>query len=229
MIKHYIKIAIRNLVKQKGLAFINLAGLSIGLACFILFLLYTINEFSFDRFHANAANIFRIYRWTGAMNGEEAHRDSYMPMPMGPAMKQEFPDVENYVRIKEAWGKNFIKAEGKTSREEVVYADPQVMDVFSFKLKAGDLKNPLGDPHNVVLTEETVKRLFGQTNPIGKRLEIKVDDIFEPFVVSAIAENLPVNSSIQFKLLGSFHYFENSEGGKWAKDSWTRSGFQTYV
>ncbi|HVG40354.1 MAG TPA: FtsX-like permease family protein, partial [Chitinophagaceae bacterium] len=138
-------------------------------------------------------------------------------------------DVENYVRIKESWGKNFIKAEGKTSREEVVYADPQVIDVFSFKLKAGNLKNPLGNPHNIVLTEETAKRLFGQTNPIGKRLEIKVDDTFEPFVVSAIAENLPVNSSIQFKILGSFHYFENSEGGKWAKDSWTRSGFQTYV
>ena len=94
MFKHYFKVALRNLAKQKGLTLINIAGLSIGLACFSLFLLYAINEFSFDRFHKNANNIFRVYRWTEAWHGESENGSPYMPMPLGPAMKQEFPDVK---------------------------------------------------------------------------------------------------------------------------------------
>src|SRR6185295_13516603 len=98
MIKHYFKIAFRNLRQRKGLAFINIIGLSVGLACFSLFLLYAVNEFSFDRFHKNAKNIYRVYRWTEAMQGEQAIGDVYLPMPLAPAMKEDLPDVQNYVR-----------------------------------------------------------------------------------------------------------------------------------
>src|SRR6185295_5871592 len=98
MLKHYLKIALRNLSRQKGLTLINILGLSIGLACFILFLLYAVNEFTFDRFHANGANIFRVYRWSEASNSEPAGGSPYMPIPLGPAMKEEFPDVVRYVR-----------------------------------------------------------------------------------------------------------------------------------
>ncbi|MBS1974944.1 MAG: ABC transporter permease, partial [Bacteroidetes bacterium] len=77
MIKHFFKTALRNLAKQKSLTLINIAGLSIGLACFSLFLLYAINEFSFDRFHKKASNIYRVYRWTEAMEGEDARGSSY--------------------------------------------------------------------------------------------------------------------------------------------------------
>ena len=113
MLKHYFKIAIRNLGRQKGLSFINIFGLSIGLACFSLFLLYAVNEFNFDRFHKNANNIYRVYRWTEAMNGEEARGDVYMPSPLGAAMKADLPDVKEYVRLSEAWGESFIKIDGK--------------------------------------------------------------------------------------------------------------------
>ena len=96
---HYIKIALRNLATQKTLAFINVAGLSIGLACFSLFLLYSVNELSFDRFHKNADNIYRVYEWTEGRPGTDAHGDAGLYMPLGPAMKHDFPDVENYVRF----------------------------------------------------------------------------------------------------------------------------------
>jgi len=85
MIKHYFNIAVRNLFKQKALSFINVFGLSVGLACFILFLLFAVNEFSFDRFHKNADNIYRVYRWTIAMNGQQPEGDPYLPAPLGPA------------------------------------------------------------------------------------------------------------------------------------------------
>ena len=95
MIKHYFKIAIRNLGKQKGLSFINVFGLSVGLACFSLFLLYAVNEFSFDRFHKNAKNIYRVYYHRDAVNGEDARSSSYLPIPLGPAMKENLPEGEN--------------------------------------------------------------------------------------------------------------------------------------
>ena len=82
MIKHYFKIALRNLGRQKILSFINISGLSIGLACFSLFLLYAVNEFNFDRFNKNADDIYRVYRWSEAMNGQDAIGDVYMPSPL---------------------------------------------------------------------------------------------------------------------------------------------------
>src|SRR4051812_49104232 len=106
MLKHYIKIAFRNLSNQKGLAFINVFGLSVGLACFSLFLLYAVNEFSFDRFHKNGNNIYRVYTLQAPMNGDESRGSSYMPMPLGPAMKQDLPEVKNYVRIRDGWGED---------------------------------------------------------------------------------------------------------------------------
>src|SRR5688572_16063219 len=99
MIKHHIKIALRSLRRQKVLSFINVLGLSMGLACFILFLLYAVNEFSYDRFHKQADNIYRVYRWSEAMNGNDASGDVYLPMPLGPAFKQDLPDVKEFVRL----------------------------------------------------------------------------------------------------------------------------------
>lgn len=87
MIKHYLKIAFRSLRQQKVLTLINILGLSTGIACFTLFLLYAVNEFSYDSFHSNASNIHRVYLWVAAKPGEDAHGDVYQPMPLGPAIK----------------------------------------------------------------------------------------------------------------------------------------------
>src|SRR5215510_5873498 len=116
MIKHYFKIAVRNLGRQKVLSFINIAGLSIGLACFALFLLYAVNEFGFDRFHKNAGNIYRMYRWVEPVRGEEARGTSYMAIPLGPALKQDFPEVENYVRVRDSWDEKFVRIDNKVIR-----------------------------------------------------------------------------------------------------------------
>src|SRR4051812_21081521 len=138
MLKHYFKIALRNLRRQKVLALINILGLSVGLGCFSLFLLYAVNEFSFDRFHKNAKNIYRVYRWTEAMQGEKASGDIYLPMPLGPAIRQDIPDVENYVRLQEAWGESYVKVDNTVSRIRISYADPQIFSVFSFPLRSGN-------------------------------------------------------------------------------------------
>lgn len=228
MFRNYFKIAVRSILKQKGLSFINLFGLSVGIACFSMFLLYAINEFTFDSFHKKAKNIFRVYQWTEAKGNEEAQGMSYHPMPLGPALKEEFPDIIQSVRIKESWGPSFIKSGDVVSREDVTFADASFFNVFSFKLKSGDASTVLHDAHSIVLTEETAKKLFGKGNPVGKTIEIKVFDRFDPFIISGIAENIPSNSSLQFKILGNFDYLNETATGK-RMNSWHAISFQTYV
>lgn len=229
MFKHHIKIALRNMTKQKALTFINVFGLSAGLACFSLFLLYAVNEFSFDRFHANADNIYRVVRWSEGMNDMPQGGDSYMPMPLGPAMKNDLPGVKNFVRIKESWGESFIKVNNEISKLDVTYADPQFFSVFSFKLLHGDTATALKDMKSVVVTEDAAMKLFGGTNVVGRTIEVKSDSAFEPFVVTAVAENCPANSSINFEILANWSYLETTKSGKRSIDNWQRSGYQTYV
>ncbi len=229
MIKHYIKIAVRNLGRQKILTLINIMGLSLGLACFALFLLYAVNEFSFDRFHKNAKNIYRVYRWSEAMNGQEAGGDVYMPSPLGPALKQDFPDIVNYVRLRDGWGKSFVKVDDKVMRMEVSYTDPQFFKVFSFPLIYGNLKEALQGLQNIVLTKAKAKELFGTDNVTGRTIEIKIDDAFVPFTVSAVTENIPANSSIRFELLGNFRFMETLSSAKRGINNWNRSSYITYV
>src|SRR5688572_13341662 len=154
MIKHHFKIALRSLRRQKVLSFINVLGLSLGLACFILFLLYSVNEFSYDRFHKQADDIYRVYRWTEPMNGEDAEGDVYLPMPLGPALKQDFPDVQEYVRMQEAWGESYVRIDGQVSRVRFSMADPQFFSVFDFKFKSGNPRTAINGLHDVVLTEK---------------------------------------------------------------------------
>ena len=154
MIRHYIKIGLRSLSRQKGLSFINIAGLSIGLACFALFLLYAVNELSFDRMHTNASSIYRVYDWW-AFQGKEP-RSGIEPSsatPIGPAMKQDLPEVQEFVRIQHA-GNRLARIEGKMQNVRMGFADPQLFTVFTFPVLYGNASTALKDPRNVVLTKD---------------------------------------------------------------------------
>lgn len=229
MIKHYFKIALRNLGRQKILSFINISGLSIGLACFSLFLLYAVNELNYDRFHAKANNIYRVYRHIVAMNGEDPSSDPSLPSPLGQAMKNDLADVKNFVRFRDGWGESFIKVDGEVRRMAVSYADNSFFSMFTFPLKYGTPENALKGLQNVVITREKAVELFGTDNVMNRVIEIKIDETFVPFVVSAIAENIPPNSSISFDLLGSFDFMETTNSGKRGVNNWRRSSYQTFV
>src|SRR4029078_6419140 len=120
---------------------------SIGLACFILFLLYSVNEFTYDRFHADGQNIFRVYRWSQGNKDEAASGSPYMPIPLGPAMKAELPGVQQYVRIAEGWSDDFTKVNGAVVPISITYADASIFKTFSFKSREGNLFSSLDDPH----------------------------------------------------------------------------------
>jgi putative ABC transport system permease protein len=229
MISSYIKVAWRSMARHKTLTAINVLGLSVGIACFTLFMLNAVNEFSFDRQHANADRLFRVYRWTEASKGGSGESDPYLPMPLGPALKKDLADVEEFVRFQDPWVEDFVRADGPVTQMGVTYADARVFDVFSFPLKYGDPKTALAELGSVVLTERAASRLFGPANPVGRRLEIKLGDAFEPFMVTAVAENPPENSSFRFDSLASFEFLAGTADGRQARDDWFHSAFQTYV
>jgi putative ABC transport system permease protein len=232
MILHYAKIALRNLSRQKILAFINVFGLSVGIACFSLFLLYAVNEFSYDQFHKNGNSIYRVIDWSAGDKDREPGGDASSYTPVGPAMKQDLPDVVNFVRVMNG-REHFVKLDGKVSSSGLSFADPQLLNVFSFKLIAGNAADALKEPHNVILTRDKALQLFGSTDVVGKRIDIKMDDQqdqFEAFKVGGVAENIPTTSTIQFDLLGNFDYVLGTEDGKESANNWHMTlGTNTYV
>ncbi len=229
MFKNYFKTALRNLAKQKGLAFINIFGLSVGLACFSLFMLYAVNELSFDRFHKNANNIYRVFLQIQGINGGDAHYGTYHPMPLGPALKKDLPDVKNYVRMR-GGGESPVRIKNDDIRRlNVSYADPDFFSVFTFNFIYGNPSAALQNQQNIVLTKSKAEELFGRTNVIGQTLEIKVDDQFLPFTITAVTEDIPANSSIRFDLLGSFHFLETTKFGQSSINNWQTSAYITYV
>lgn len=230
MFKNYFKIAWRNIIKQKTLSFINIIGLSIGIACFTLFLLYTVNEFSFDKFNKNSPNLFRVFLKAQGENGKGYNYATYHPMPLGPAIKQDMPDVEKFARIREAWGESFVRLDNNdVRREKVSFADASIFSMFSFKFIYGNPQTALQEIHSIVLTENKAKEFFGTANALGRAIEIKFDDRFQPFTVSAVTENIPPNSSVTFDLIGGFNFLETTEYGKGSNSNWHRSSLQTFV
>ncbi len=217
MFKNYFKTAIRNLQKQKIFAFINVSGLSLGIACFSLLALYAFNEFNFDKFNKNAANIYRPYVWYDAMNGQPAqgYMDYCGPTKatLGEAMKQDFPNIVHYVRIQLPYDESLLRANSKGLRARVTYADASLFSVFSFPLKYGNATSALHNLNDVVLTESKAKEIFGTGDVVGRTIEIKIGATFQPFTISAVSKDIPDNSTIQFDILGNFLYAEKYVNG----------------
>ncbi|HEY2727913.1 MAG TPA: ABC transporter permease, partial [Parafilimonas sp.] len=217
MFKNYFKIAWRNFQQQKIFSFINISGLSIGIACFCLLTLYAYNELSFDKFNKNANNIYRPYVWFSGTN--EYPAEGYMDYSgatsatLGEAMKKNFPDVVNYVRFQLPYDESLLRIGDKGFRSNVTYADPSIFSVFSFPLKYGNINTALSNLNDIVLTESKAKEIFGSDNVIGKAIEIKIGRSFQPFVVSAVAKDIPSNSTVHFNVLGNFLYAEKYVNG----------------
>jgi putative ABC transport system permease protein len=239
MIKNYLKIALRNLQKQKVLAFINIFGLSVGIACFSLLLLFIINEFSFDKFHKNAPNIYRVYAlWDQTGFGNISNSQSTIVYTdysgltrktLGEAMKEDIPDLVNYVRLRLPWGENLIRTNNKVLRAELGFTDRSFFSIFNFPLKYGSITNVLHDMNDIVLTESRARQLFGGDDVVGKTVEIQIGTAFKPFRISAVAKDIPANSSVRFDVLGSFAFAQANNNNFIIGNNWHPTVDQTYV
>lgn len=236
MLKNYFKITLRNLQKQKIFASINIVGLSIGLACFGLLLLFVINEFSFDKFHKNASVIFRPYvknnTSTGSSDFDNTDYLNYSgpkPMQLGEAMTKYLPDVIDYVRVQLPWGENLIRVGNNVHRSEVTYADPSFFSIFTFPLKSGSAYDALHNLNDIVLTESVAQEFFGNDNVIGKTIEISIGGTFQPFKVTAVAKDVPANSSVRFAVLGNFQFAQNNTSNFYIGSNWHPIARETFV
>ena len=211
MLQNYFKIAIRNLQRNKVFSLINIAGLSIGLACCMLIVLYTKDEISYDRFHKNVNQIYRITSTETAPDGK-VQKFGITGMMPGPAFKAQLPEIENYVRLQ---GESYnIKKGNDILVQDALKVDSSFFSIFTFDFIEGSPKTALKDPQSVVISEEVAEKYFGKESALGKTLSINYEDKFQPFTVAGVTKKSPQNSSIKIDLLIPFHR-EKSHDDQW--------------
>jgi len=202
MFKNYFKIALRNLQRNKVYSFINIAGLSLGLAAAMLIILYVKDEVSYDRFQKNIGNIYRITFTMLNKDGGIEHRDGISGYYQGPKFTENVPGIRSFVRIQS--GGVDIKKGTDVNSEDMLKVDSSFFSVFSFPLLSGNPKTCLANPYSIVISEDEAKKQFGTTDAVGKTMMIRNDSTFVPYSVTAVAKRCPQNSSIKFDILLPF-------------------------
>ena len=187
MLKNYLKIAIRNLTRNAVFSVINIAGLSLGLTCCMLIVLYTKDEISFDRFQKNKERLYRIQATISDQN--ETRTIGSTNAIHGPAFKEEIPEIEEVIRVQSS---SFVSKRGSDLlNENILFADDNFFTVFSLPLISGDPETVLSDVHSIVISENVARKYFNTTDAVGNTLNLKIDQKFEPFIVSGVAKNCP--------------------------------------
>ncbi len=222
MFSNYLKIAWRNLLKNKTFSLINIIGLASGLACFILITLYITDELSYDRYHEKADRIYRInsdIRFGGTALNMAVSAD-----PMGATLKKDYPQVEQFTRIYGSEGSKLFKKDNVFITEErVVYADSTLFDVFTFPAIAGNPKTALNEPNTVVVTESTAKKYFGSVEvALGKTMECN-DERNKLYKVTAVIKDIPKNSHFIFDL------FLSMDNVDYNFNNFLSHNFHTYI
>ncbi|MEO9806142.1 MAG: ABC transporter permease [Reichenbachiella sp.] len=220
MLKNFYLTAIRNLLKHKSYFLINIGGLAIGIASFIFISLYIINELSYDRFHSESHNIYRVHVH-GQMMGQSMDMAA-TASPMAQALLNEYPEVTKVTRIKESGAWFIGRGEKKFNEDGVLFADSSFFDVFDFKLLSGDQRTALIKPRSVVLTESYAKKYFGDEDPLGQKLTVEQDTIF--YTVTGVMEDVPDHSHMQFDMMGSMSTYRH-----WNNNQWVSHNHYTYI
>ncbi|NOR12092.1 MAG: FtsX-like permease family protein [Candidatus Aminicenantes bacterium] len=228
MLRNYLKTTFRNLKRQKTQSTINILGLAIGLTCCILILLFVRDELSFDRFHENHDRIYRVTRrWLNEDGAVSLHL-AFVAPPIGPLLKNDFPEIEHAVRIIGTGG--LLVSHGDTYFEEDLFffAEEDVFDLFSFNMIKGDPSSALTDPLTVVITEEMAHKYFGSEDPIGSTMRVEAGGQAADLKVTGVITSLPHNSHFHVDFLGSFKTYEAIVGDD-ELQSWRSNNYATYL
>jgi putative ABC transport system permease protein len=221
MFKNYLKIGFRNLLKHQVFTLINIGGMTIGMICFILIALYIQYELSYDGHHEKADRIYRVSQIQKGNNFRGTDRFALAPMPLVPALKEHFPEVESATTLElyEA----LFSFEEKTFYERGLFADEHLFEVFTYPIKEGMGKEALQDPNAIILTESLAKKYFGKVSPIGKTLHFEND---RPLTVKGVVEDTPKNQHFDFDYITSFQnlpWYQNDKG------RWNSNNYRAYM
>lgn len=220
MFSNLIKHSIRSFKRQRSYIIINILGLSIGIACSMLIALYVINEAGYDKFNLKIERLYRLVL-NGKIGGQEII-GSYTCAPIGPTMKREFPEVEDFLRM-QGWGPMIVEYKDQTFTDEnIIAADSSFFNFFSVPLIKGDPKNQLNVPHKAVITESMAKKIFGDEDPINK--VIKLGDDTAGYIITGLMADVPEKSHFDAHILVSFVTMQVANSTFWLSNS-----FSTYL
>jgi putative ABC transport system permease protein len=199
MFQNYFKSAFRNLSRNKVYAGINIVGLSMGLACVMLIILFTRDELSFDKFHANGNQLYRVNIENRKPDGSVEMRLGSTGHMQGPKFSSAIPEIASFLRLRDDY--KDMKRGTEVKSQQVHLADSNFFTFFSFPLLKGNPRTALQAPNSIVISEEIAIRFFGTTDVLGKTIDFRKGDSFEPYQVTAVAKKTPQNSSIRFEMM----------------------------
>ena len=232
MLKNYLRVTWRNLMKNKIFSFINIAGLSIGMAACLLILQYVSFELSYDQFNKNAPDLYRVYN-DRYQNGKLIQHGTITYSAIGKAMQDDFPEVLNHARV-EPFGKTIItNTDKKIGEQNVIAVDNSFLTMFSYPLIAGDVQTALKDPYTAILSATSAHKIFDISDNnfsllIGKTILMGSDSL--PFKITGICKDAPENSHLKFDILASYStVFSGKNPYKEADYDFTSSDFWHYI
>lgn len=218
MFSNYLKIAWRNLLKNKAFSFLNISGLAIGMSSAVLILLWIQNEMSYDRFHKNREYIYEA--WNRGQMDDKIQCWDNTPKILGLTLKKDYPEVQMVARCFNTW---FVTSVGtkKLSTESMV-VDPEFLKIFSFPLKQGNVNTALDNPNSVIITEKMAKRMFGKVDPMNMTLRIDTMN----YIVSGVMNDLPPNTKFHFDYLVNWNMAKTLG---WDDNLWDNNSGNTYI
>ena len=221
MFKNYFKPAWRNFRKNKLFSFLNILGLSIGIATCFIIMLYVQDELSYDKFNKNAGNIARIV-FDANVNGGKIYEAGVMA-PVAQTMKKDFPEVTDATRLVPSGTPKITYKDKSFKDDQFAFVDPNFLNIFTLPLIKGDAKTALQLPNSVVITKHTAEKYFGKEDAVGKVIVI-IDKPNQLYTVTGVMENVPANSHFHFDMFASMKGLERG-----TSDSWMSGNFYTYL
>ena len=223
MLKNYLLIAKRVLTKKMVFTILNICGLAIGIASGALIFKYIRYEKSYDTYHSNSENVYRLTYGRLKENGDNVEFASACP-PIAPLLKENFPEILNIARLanREA---TFAYEENRFVEKKIYYAEQEIFNILKFDIINGSIKNSLNQPNKIVICKSIAEKYFGETNPIGKSLKLnKIED----YQIVAVFDNVPPNSHLKPQILMSFPNLADWRGEEYLQ-SWGHTGTFTYL
>lgn len=217
MFYNYLKITLRNIIRQRTYILINLLGLTIGMTVCILLFLFVQYESSYDRFHPNAERIYRVISQDQDEKGIDTF--TYTPAPLAPALMQDFPEIENAVRFSD--NEIEVISKGRRFYETIFFADKEIFEIFAVKLIQGNKSSALDDPRSLLISEKTANKYFRGENPIGQTVSFWGET---DYTITGVFEDIPKNTHLHFNFLGSFENFHRRH-----QNQWGISNYFTYI
>jgi len=219
MLKNYLIIAYRNIKKHSVFSYINIFGLTLGIACALLIFSFVKYELSIDSFHKDPQNIYQVF------NHKEIKNNSTTPAGLGPELIKEIPEIIEFTRFHWPWGQTFISFQNITHTENnIKFVDPSFFKVFNFPLLKGDANSALNDPNSIIISPATAVKYFGDTDPIGKALILNHK---YPLTVTGVSKQIPPNSTLRFSMLIPIEFNIKSKE-KWYMD-WNNLFVYTFI